>query len=79
MIEIKRLGDKIIGALFHRLHRALDGAVGRNHDDGRLTAAPAQILQHLEAAFNRHLDIEQNHSPARPPRRDLNNPDHRLR
>ena len=61
MIEIKRLGDEIISALLHRLHRPLDGSVGRNHDDGHLTAASAQILQHLEAALNRHLDIEQNH------------------
>jgi len=61
MIKIKRLGDEIVCALFHRLHRTLDGAVSRDHDDGRLSAALAQILQHLEAGFNRHLDIEQQH------------------
>ena len=61
MIEIERLGDEIISALFHRLHGPLDGAVGGDHDDSRLTAALAQILQNLESVFNRHLDIEQDH------------------
>jgi hypothetical protein len=31
--QVKRLGDVIVGAVLHRLHRRLHGGVAGDHDD----------------------------------------------
>jgi hypothetical protein len=57
----KRLGHEVVGALAHRLDRALDGAVGRHQDDLGVGRDGLDVLEQLGAAHVRHHQIGQHH------------------
>jgi hypothetical protein len=62
VIGVKRLGDEIISAFFHRRHCAVDGTMGRNDHDGKSPPNTPQVAQHLDAAHLRHLQVQQHQS-----------------
>ena len=60
VIERKRLGDEIDGALLHRLHCVFDGAEGRHHDHGRVHVLSTELFDKGEAVHARELEVGQN-------------------
>ena len=50
MIRIEGPGDEIVSTGFHRLHRAVDRAVGGNHNHWGFVAFFAQFFEHFESA-----------------------------
>ena len=59
MLGIERFGNEIIRPGFHRFHRALDAAMGGNHDYRQITPAFSDFGKDLDAVHPRHLIIEQ--------------------
>ena len=52
-------GHVVIGAVLHGLDRGLDGAVSGDHHDDRIGLALADLVQRLQAAGARQLQVEQ--------------------
>src|SRR5499426_3483070 len=58
---LEGLLNKIIGAVFHRLHCPLDGSIGSyNHHSDTVLSFP-DCLQGFETVHIGQLDIEENH------------------
>ena len=55
--EVDRLGQVVIGALLHRLHRGLDGGIAGEEDDRGGGQLAAKGLQQLEPIQARHDQI----------------------
>jgi len=64
LFEIEGLGDVVVGALLHRLHRRLDAGIAGHHDHHRLRTAPLDLFQNLQPAQSRQPEIEQHHVDA---------------
>jgi len=58
-VEVDGLRDIVDSACFHGLHRRLDRAVGRHHDDVELRVDLLHFLQDLQAVHARHLVVHQ--------------------
>ena len=58
---VEGLDQEVEGAGAHRLHRAVDRAVGGDHDDPRVRRVAAERLQQLEAVAVGKLQVEQHH------------------
>src|SRR5215813_9826755 len=58
---LEGLLDKIIGAVFHRLHCPLDGSIGSDNHHGNPVSSLPDRLQGFEAVHIGELDIEENH------------------
>jgi len=61
MVELERLGDKIVRALSHRLDGEIYGAIGSNHHDRKIPSSPADLFEHLDAGYIRHGDVQKRH------------------
>ena len=59
-VEAEGLGEVIIGAVLHGLHRRLDRAVPGHHHYDRIGTAGLDLMQRLEATHARQFQIEQN-------------------
>jgi hypothetical protein len=51
--RLEGLGNKIIGAVLHRLDSEIDGAIGRNHDDGDVGISMMNFFEHIETLHTR--------------------------
>jgi len=58
VVGIEGAGDEIVGARFHRLHGAVNRAVGRDHDDRCFDAFIAKLFKDFEAAQVRHHVVQ---------------------
>ena len=54
---VERLGQVVVGALLHRLDRALDGALAGEHDDRRLGVVGPQGREEGEAVHAGHDEV----------------------
>src|SRR5581483_3948064 len=59
LVVPERLLDVVERALVHRLHRGLEGRLGRHQDHRRVGIPGADRAQHLHAAHGGHADIAQ--------------------
>ena len=57
MFHIEGFGQKIIGALFHRLDRGLDRSKRGHHDHRQERVVRFHCLQHLETVLLRQLEV----------------------
>ena len=61
LFQVERLGDVIVGAVLHRLHRRLHGGVAGDDDDHGFRTAALDLAQHLQPAGPRQPQIQQHH------------------
>ncbi len=53
LFQVERLGDIVVGAVLHRLHRRLHGGVAGDDDDHGLRTAALDLAQNLQPAGSR--------------------------
>ena len=57
LIILKRFGNIVVGSGAQRLHRILDRAVSRNHDNRQRGLILLKFCEQLQAIHFRHFDI----------------------
>ncbi len=58
LLGFERPRDKVVRSFLHGFDRALDRAVGRNHDHRSIVFSLAQFAQHIHAADIGHHIIK---------------------
>ena len=62
MFGVDRLGDEVIGSLFHRVDGIFNGTVGADHNDRKLRSLLGQLPKNLNSPHFRHLEIQEHQS-----------------
>ena len=61
MINVKRLGQVLVGAALKRRHRTLQIGVGGHDNHRQLRIEFLRLLQEFQTGFSRHTDIADDH------------------
>ena len=64
LVVVEGLRQIVGGAVLHRLHGDLLGAVGGDHDDGRIRIDAPRVLEHLHAVDVLHREVGDHHVEA---------------
>ena len=59
LFHAERLGHVVVSPILHGLHGGLHGAVSGDHHDDRIGLAFADLMQRLQPARARQLQVEQ--------------------